>query len=374
MRLNREAEKYLTDGSGDRITISNNAITPYGMFVTQMGMTKLYLGGTRMYITEKRLRSNYETVENFSVIEYSEEKKGLITYMWIYKDKVENYYIGVVKDDQEEYGENESETNEEGVYKIIELYYDSTDEHACENTVNLLNTRTIRELNSEGRIAIALKTTHGYVFKDHKIKPKPIDLDIMYNEDFRDVHSIITEALKNESKGLVMLHGTAGTGKTNYIKYLSKLILDKKFIFVPVSMILSLSDPEFMSALIESGGSVLVLEDCEKYIQDREIESNGIVSTILNLADGLLSDVLGVQIICTFNANLSKVDEALLRKGRLIAEYEFSTLSDDRAKKLMESLGIDTTETNFTNKTLAEITNASKKTIRTQAKQRKIGF
>jgi hypothetical protein len=64
---------------------------------------------------------------------------------------------------------------------------------------------------------------------------------------------------------------------------------------------------------------------------------------------------LNVQIICTFNSELGLIDNALLRKGRLIARYEFGKLSIDKAKALRDHLGL-TTEINKP-MTLAEITN-----------------
>lgn len=48
------------------------------------------------------------------------------------------------------------------------------------------------------------------------------------------------------------------------------------------------------------------------------------------------------QIIATFNCDLTKIDPALLRKGRLIANYEFNKLDLDSAKILSDKLGFGT--------------------------------
>ena len=48
------------------------------------------------------------------------------------------------------------------------------------------------------------------------------------------------------------------------------------------------------------------------------------------------------QIIATFNCDLTSIDPALLRKGRLIANYEFNQLDIDSAKALSEKLGFGT--------------------------------
>ena len=58
------------------------------------------------------------------------------------------------------------------------------------------------------------------------------------------------------------------------------------------------------------------------------------VSALLNITDGLLSDWLNIQLICSFNSDISKIDSALMRKGRLIAKYEFKELEVEKANAL----------------------------------------
>jgi hypothetical protein len=48
------------------------------------------------------------------------------------------------------------------------------------------------------------------------------------------------------------------------------------------------------------------------------------------------------QIIATFNCDLTKIDPALLRKGRLIANYEFNKLDVSSAKTLSDKLDFGT--------------------------------
>ena len=71
------------------------------------------------------------------------------------------------------------------------------------------------------------------------------------------------------------------------------------------------------------------------------ISNNAAVSNLLNISDGLLADFLNVQLICTFNSPLTMVDSALMRKGRLIAKYEFGKLSVAKAQALSKHFGHD---------------------------------
>src|SRR5690606_9535476 len=51
-------------------------------------------------------------------------------------------------------------------------------------------------------------------------KPK-LNIEDNYNDDFINIHQTILSRLqKNKDKGLVLLHGKPGTGKTSYIRYL----------------------------------------------------------------------------------------------------------------------------------------------------------
>jgi ATP-dependent 26S proteasome regulatory subunit len=84
-------------------------------------------------------------------------------------------------------------------------------------------------------------------------------------------------------------------------------------------------NPEFIDLLIDNPNAVVIIEDAENIMMDRKYNSDSSVSNLLNLSDGLLSDCLSVQIICTFNNSINLIDAALMRKGRLIAKYEFGS-------------------------------------------------
>jgi len=77
-------------------------------------------------------------------------------------------------------------------------------------------------------------------------------------------------------------------------------------------------------------------------------------------SDGLLGDAMHQQIIATFNCDLTKIDPALLRKGRLIANYEFNKLDLESSKILSDKLGFGI-ESITQPMTLAEIYNQGEK-------------
>lgn len=219
-----------------------------------------------------------------------------------------------------------------------------------------------------GFLHVLVSEQNGFSLEAKKIDTPDIDFAINYNADFEPIHKLIVEKLSIEkSKGLVLLHGKHGTGKTTYIRYLISA-LKKRVIFIPPNMTNAISDPGLIKFFLEYPNSVLVVEDAENVLMKRVANASQAIANILNLTDGLLSDCLNMQIIATFNTDVSNIDEALLRKGRLIAKYEFKELEASRSKLLSEKLGV-----NISGKhTLADIYNAEEQSF--TKKNNAIGF
>jgi hypothetical protein len=201
----------------------------------------------------------------------------------------------------------------------------------------------------------------------------PMDLEMNYGTDFLRAHNVIVEKLnETNGKGIILLHGDPGTGKTSYIKLLTSLIKDKDILFIPPSMAEMLSEPSIIPFLMDHKNSILIIEDAERVISDRE--GNGSpagVSNILNLTDGILGDCLSIQIVATFNMKREKIDQALLRKGRLIVEHKFGKLSPEESNRLLKHLEKDhIVEESMC---LADIYNIDVELIKTSNKS-KIGF
>ncbi|MEO7766924.1 MAG: AAA family ATPase [Ferruginibacter sp.] len=236
-----------------------------------------------------------------------------------------------------------------------EVLFDNSHYGYANELVNIFTGYKAPEKEAAYEINIITLSSNGLELKQLEIKPVSLDIDLYYNDDFKVVDEIITERLeKDNDKGIILLHGLPGTGKTTYLRHLIGS-MKKKVLFVSPGVAGNLMNPEFIDLLIDNPNAVLVIEDAENIIMDRKYSSNSSVSNLLNISDGLLSDCLNVQIICTFNSALNMVDSALLRKGRLIAKYEFGKLDAVKARALSKQLGF--AKTIDRPMTLAEITN-----------------
>ena len=89
----------------------------------------------------------------------------------------------------------------------------------------------------------------------------------------------------------------------------------------------------------------------------------------MQLTDGLFSDYLKIKVICTFNTDVSKVDPALFRKGRMIASYQFGLLTSDKVAALSKEFDIDKIEP----MTLGDAINYKDRMFEQKSNQ-KIGF
>lgn len=259
------------------------------------------------------------------------------------------------------------------VYSRVHILFNTTSWEKVEKIVSWV--RKYREKVPKKRADIYVLVNSRFMGIDTelvKLRKQELNVKENYNDDFLEIHKIIFERLsKKNDKGLVLLHGAPGTGKSSYIRYLTCEI-DKNFIFLPPTMAGSLTNPDLIKMLMGHRNSVLVIEDAENILIDRTGSGYSPVSALLNITDGLLSDCLNVQVICSFNTDLSKIDKALVRKGRLIAKYDFRKLGPAKANVLSEKLGIGRLFT--VPVALTDVYNGGEKAFDQQSQVNTIGF
>lgn len=220
-------------------------------------------------------------------------------------------------------------------------------------------------------INLLCSTEDGLYLNKFKVSlPQKMDLELNYGKDLVEKNDKLLNHLKTSKSGLALFSGPPGTGKSTYIKYISTK-LNKKIIYLPSSAIEVIASPEFLSFIISQKNSILLLEDAEKVLMNREHNANQGVSNILNISDGLLGDCLKIFIIATFNTSRDLIDPALLRKGRLFLEHEFDKLAPEQCNLIYKKMNIDKTAS--CPMTLAEIYNQDENYCKVEKKV-KVGF
>lgn len=228
--------------------------------------------------------------------------------------------------------------------------------------------------DKKSRVFMVVKKTHGLDLQDFEIEIPLLDVSENYGSEWAEKHEKLLEALTiKKRKGIALLHGLPGTGKSMYIRHLiATLCENRTVVYLPNQLIDCITDPGFIPLMAEYSGAILVIEDADEAIKARK-NGGGTVDKLLNLADGILSDFLGMQIICTFNNDIATIDEALLRKGRLILKHQFEKLEIEAAQKLSDKLGFKTKIEEAM--TLAEIYNQDDRLSDVESTERnRIGF
>jgi hypothetical protein len=176
---------------------------------------------------------------------------------------------------------------------------------------------------------------------------EPIELDdeslenieLFYNQKtFKSVNKLIKK-IKTSHKGLSVLWGEKGTGKTNVINYIASK-LDRIVIYIPNNLIEhTVSSSEFSKLLKKYQKPIIIIDDCEFLFNDLFQRTNGISSNLTQIVDGFLSDILSTNIICIFNeSDKNELDENLLDCNNFLGEVEFDYLTSDESNELSSYL------------------------------------
>lgn len=168
-----------------------------------------------------------------------------------------------------------------------------------------------------------------------------IKIEDRYNTDVLKSVGKLPKKIKKSSKGLTILHGDRGTGKTIMSKWISSDI-DRISIYIPNNMIdITINNPEFKNFLKKFEKLLLIIDDCELFNGNQFSKINLFSNNILQLIDGYLSDNLNIHIMLIFNGDLEDIDEDLIDSNSLIDIIEFTELDSDISTDLSKNLGFN---------------------------------
>ena len=217
----------------------------------------------------------------------------------------------------------------EGTYSGIQEIVEELNEcilDYCEDDSNKLNTIGI--------------SANGLEIEPINMKEDNDNMDLFYSAPtFKRVDKAI-KGIKKADKGLTILHGERGTGKTSIINYIASK-LDRIVIFIPSNMIEhTINNPEFRKFIKKYEKPILVLDDCEIFFSDLYSRSTPFTNNILQMVDGFLSDTMNVNIVAILNIeDEDEIDPSLLECNNLIEVVEFEPLSEEEANELAKHLG-----------------------------------
>ncbi|MCC6762608.1 MAG: AAA family ATPase [Chitinophagaceae bacterium] len=190
-------------------------------------------------------------------------------------------------------------------------------------------------------LQIIVSKRDGLGLEELTVPKLSFSLQRNYQPEATQLFNMLRSKLRQPAtSGLVLLHGAPGTGKTSFIQYLLAR-QPRKVLALSPDMASELDKPSMTSLLCKNKGAILLLEDAEDLIVSRQQNRSSALATLLNLSDGLIGRSLGIIVIASFNCPVKNIDAALLRKGRLLAMYEFQALAAEQASKLLLHLGMN---------------------------------
>ena len=151
------------------------------------------------------------------------------------------------------------------------------------------------------------------------------ELALHYGADFPAWEKQWLARLTQRRSGVTILYGPPGTGKTSYLKMLMARFMDRFVIYyLPLTAFDLLTAPQFVGFWLEDNrrhegkAKLAIVEDAENLLLPRNERSRAQVSNLLNIADGFLGEHLKLHVVATTNTPMRRLDEAVLRPGRLM--------------------------------------------------------
>lgn len=204
------------------------------------------------------------------------------------------------------------------------------------------------------------------------------ELALHYGEGFLDWAARFIGGLDLLRNTISVLRGEPGTGKTSFLRHLIVCMnRTHRFYFVPPAEVGYLLRSDAIGFWIEESRlasnrpAVLIIEDAEQILMRRGPDNHEDISSILNLADGLLGHGLRAHVICTLNCAESDIDPAVVRPGRLLAWRSFRRLNREEAERLAGHKGLAMPEGDSC--TLAELYHGNGQPL-PRARSRCLGF
>lgn len=200
---------------------------------------------------------------------------------------------------------------------------------------SIIDTKTNTE--EANKVNIITHGPNGLILSDIDVLNADYDNIEMYYNSVKGINKIIKK-INEHNKGLCILHGKRGCGKTTALNYIATKV-NKIAIFIPNNMLdYTINNPEFIE-ILKTYNPLLILDDCEILFDNMFVKSNVTYSNILQIIDGFYSDEINTHIIMSYNTDTEDdIDSDLLDANNLLKVVKIEPLKMIKANELSNQL------------------------------------
>jgi len=225
----------------------------------------------------------------------------------------------------------------------VVIYYKSGSEENVDELTKSISEFIINlqddEVCSSQKYNSLTLTLEGLQLEPIDISSNYDNIDNYYNEKTLKSAKKLVKSIKKSEKGLSVIYGERGTGKTTLVSYILNSI-DRVCIFIPSNMIdTALNSNDFKNFIKRYKNSVIVIDDSEMYFANMQGRSNIFTNNLMQMLDGVSSNMYNLHIITILNVdNIEEIDPTLLECNNFIDKINVNGLEQSAVESLCEHL------------------------------------
>jgi len=232
--------------------------------------------------------------------------------------------------------------SEDGFVGDIIIYFLSKSKDFVEDIVLQIESSfddVIDEGEEHSFFCLGLDNTGFEILPINYLEADYENIDLYFNDQVLKSAKKLTNRINEKSKGLSIIYGEVGTGKSTLASYISKN-LEKRVVFIPSTMVeTTINSFDFRSFLSKNKNIVLIIDDCESFTTDVVIKTNNFVKNLVQIVDGIDSDNFHSQILLIFNlSEQDEIDENFIECNNLLDIINVGELNLEKSKELSKLL------------------------------------